>query len=338
MTTVWFVALAVMVTVYVVLDGFDLGAGALHLLVGRTPAQREAAAGTVGPVWNGNEVWLIASGGVLFFAFPRAYAGAFSGLYFGLILVLWLLIGRGLALELRHQLENPLWTGACDVVYCLASAALALVFGVALGNVVRGVPLGADGYFYLSLFNMLNGYALLVGVFGLVVLSGHGARFLAWRLDGEPRARATTWARRLGWVQAALFVAMIAPTYAVRDEMLTNFTDHPWRLVFPLLAAAALVAIFVAQRRDRWGAAFAASAVFITGLLTSMAAGLYPNVLPAHDGRPHSLTIDNAATSHHALSVGLVWWGLAMTLAVAYTVFAYRYFFGGRATEQLPEY
>src|SRR5256885_4657634 len=147
MATVWFCFLALMVTMYVVLDGFDLGVGTLHLFLARTEEEREEATAAIGPVWNGNEVWLIAGGGVLFLAFPTAYASAFSGLYFGLIIVLWLLVGRGLALELRHQIDHPLWHTACDTVFSLASAALALVFGVALGNVVRGVPLDARGYF-----------------------------------------------------------------------------------------------------------------------------------------------------------------------------------------------
>src|SRR5690349_25093838 len=131
MPTVWFCFLAVMVAMYVVLDGFDLGVGTLHLFLGKTEEEREEAAAAIGPIWNGNEVWLIAGGGLLFLAFPAAYAAAFSGLYFGLIIVLWLLVGRGLALELRHQLDNPLWRQACDAVFCLSSAALALVFGVA---------------------------------------------------------------------------------------------------------------------------------------------------------------------------------------------------------------
>src|SRR3954467_6954234 len=189
METAWFIFLAVMVTVYVILDGFDLGVGALHLFIGRDEEEREQATAAIGPVWNGNEVWLIASGGVLFMAFPAAYAGAFSGLYFGLILVLWLLVGRGLALELRHQIENPLWRTACDTVFCASSAALAFVFGVALGNVVRGVPLHPDGYFSPPLVHILNGYALLIGAFGLVVLCAHGASFLALRAVGPPAER-----------------------------------------------------------------------------------------------------------------------------------------------------
>jgi cytochrome d ubiquinol oxidase subunit II len=327
MQTAWFCFLAVMITAYVVLDGFDLGVGALHLLIGRTQDEREQATAAIGPVWNGNEVWLIASGGVLFMAFPAAYAGAFSGLYFGLIIVLWLLVGRGLALELRHQIDHPLWRSACDGVFSLASAALALVFGVALGNVVRGVPLGADGYFSLPLFHILNWYALLVGVFGLVVLSAHGAAFLAVRGVGAPASRARAWARRLWWAEAALFLALIGPTYAVRKKMLTNLVDHPWTLVFPLLAVGALVAMFVFQRSGALGRAFAASCAFIAGLLTTMAAGLYPNILPARDGDPYSLTIHNAAAGEHTLRAALVWWPVGMALAAVYFVYAYRLFF-----------
>src|SRR3954462_3570980 len=201
MATVWFVLLALMITVYVVLDGFDLGVGALLRLLGRNDAERAQAIEAIGPIWNGNEVWLIAAGGVLFLAFPAAYAAAFSGLYFGLILVLWLLVGRGLGIELRHQIDHPLWRAACDTVFALSSGALALVFGVALGNVVRGVPLGPDGYFSLPLFNILNWYALLIGVFGLVVLAGHGAGFLAWRAEGAMQERAGRTARRVAVVE-----------------------------------------------------------------------------------------------------------------------------------------
>jgi len=328
MQTAWFWFLAAMVTIYVILDGFDVGAGALNPLIARDEEERGQVPEAIGPVWNGNEVWLIAAGGVLFMAFPKAYASAFSGLYFGLIIVLWLLLGRGLALELRHQIDHPLWRTACDTVFSLSSAALALVFGVALGNVVRGVPLGADGYFSLSLFHILNWYALLVGVFGLVVLAAHGARFVVLRGAGAVATRAALWARRLWWLEAALFVGMIWPTYSVRDEMLTNLTDEPWRLVFPILAVGALVATLVYQRRALWGRAFAASSLFIAGLMTTAAAGLYPNILPSRDGRPFGLTIELAAAGHHSLTTALVWWPLGIVLALVYFTYAYRMLFG----------
>jgi cytochrome d ubiquinol oxidase subunit II len=306
MHTAWFCFLAVMVAIYVVLDGFDLGVGALHLVLARNEQEREQTTAAIGPVWNGNEV---------------------SGLYFGLIIVLWLLVGRGLALELRHQLDNPLWRSACDTVFSFSSAALALVFGVALGNVVRGVPLGADGYFGLPLFQILNWYALLIGVFGLVTLCAHGAHFLAWRATGELGSRARRAARQLWIAEAVLFVVLIVPTVTVRDEMLSNLIDHPWTLIFPLLAVGSLAGMFVMQRAGRWLAAFVASGLFIVGMLTTMAAGLYPNVLPAHDARPHSLTIDNAAAGDHTLQTAIVWWPVGMALAAVYFVLAYRFFF-----------
>ena len=332
METAWFCFLAAMVTIYVVLDGFDLGAGAMHLLLAKNEEEREQITASIGPVWNGNEVWLIASGGVLFMAFPTAYASAFSGLYFGLILVLWLLVGRGLALELRHQLDNPLWRSACDVVFCLSSFGLAIVFGVALGNVVRGVPLGPDGYFSLPLFHILNWYGLLVGVMGLVVLAAHGSLFLAWRCSGEVAERAWRWARRLIVAEAVLLAATVWPTYHVRHAMIDNLFDHPWRLVFPLIAGAGLVAMFVFARRRVAARAFAASAAFILGLLTTMAAGLYPSILPAREGQPYGLTVDSAAAGHNSLTTALVWWPVGMLLAAAYFVYAYRIFFRSAET------
>jgi cytochrome d ubiquinol oxidase subunit II len=279
-------------------------------------------------------VWLIAGGGVLFLAFPRAYASAFSGLYFGMILVLWLLVGRGLGLELRHQIDNPLWRTACDTVFWLSSAALALTFGVALGNVVRGVPLGRDGYFHLPLFSILNWYALLIGLFGLVVLSAHGARFLAWRASGGLAERAGRSARRLWWGELLLALGLIWPTYEVRAGMVTSFGDHPWRLIFPALALGGLGAAYVWQRAGAWLRAFGASSIFVAGLLATAAAGLYPNVLPAREHRPFSLTVHNAASSDHALRVALFWWPVGIALALAYFLLAYRLFM--RSTSDEP--
>ena len=326
MATAWFIFLALMITIYVVLDGFDLGVGALHRVLARTDAEREEAISTIGPIWNGNEVWLIAAGGVLFLAFPKAYAAAFSGLYLGLIIVLWLLVGRGLGLELRHQIDSPLWRTACDTVFWLSSATLAVVFGVALGNVVRGVPLGPDGYFHLPLFSILNWYALLVGLFGLVVLTAHGAAFLVTQASGEVATRAQRWSRRLWWGELVLVVGLAWPTYHVRHAMLTSFGDHPWRIVFPALALGALLAMFVWQRRGAWGRAFGASSLFIVGLLTTMAAGLYPSVLPARAGNPFGLTIDNAASGSHALTIAIFWWPVGIALALVYVTVAYRLF------------
>jgi cytochrome d ubiquinol oxidase subunit II len=327
MATVWFILLGTLIAVYVVLDGFDLGAGTLHFALGRTARERERITHAIGPVWNGNEVWVIAAGGVLFLAFPKAYAGALSGLYFGLIIVLWLLIGRGLALELRHHLDHPLWHQACDAVFCAASAALAFVLGVALGNVVRGVPLGNDGYFQLTLFHILNWYAILVGVTATIMTSAQGASFLAVRASGELGERAQLWARRLVPASAVALLALIGPTYAVRHQMLNVFGDHPWTVLLPLVAVGGLGIAIVLQARGGWGRAFTAASAALAAVLATLAAGIYPWILPAHQGRPFGLSVHNAAAGHHALVIALAWFPVGMALALCYFVYAYRLLF-----------
>src|SRR5579872_6312828 len=182
METLWYIIVALMLATYVVLDGFDLGAGIIYLIVGRTPAERKAVLHTIGPVWDGNEVWLLAAGGTLYFAFPLLYASSFSGFYLPLMMVLWLLMLRGIGIELRAHMENPVWVGFFDLIFCVASALLAIFFGAALGNVVRGVPLGADGYFFEPLWTnfrasgttgILDWYTVLTGIIALVTLAAH---------------------------------------------------------------------------------------------------------------------------------------------------------------------
>jgi cytochrome d ubiquinol oxidase subunit II len=326
MPTLWFVLLAAMLTVYAVLDGFDLGVGALHRVLARDEAERAEAAEAIGPVWNGNEVWLIAAGGVLFLAFPKAYAAALSGMYLGFFILLWLLVGRGLGLELRDQVDSPLWRTACDTVFWLASLGLAFVLGVALGNVVRGVPLRDDGFFRLALFGLLNWYAVLAGVVAVAVLAAHGASFLAGYASGPLAERARRWARPLWLLALVLVLGLAGPTYAVREEMVTAFGDHPWRLVFPAAALVAVAAVLARQRRGAWRHAFLASSASIAALLATTAAGLYPYVLPAREGQPRGLTVDAAAAGDYALSVALVWWSIGIVLAAAYFVVAYRLF------------
>jgi cytochrome d ubiquinol oxidase subunit II len=326
MATAWFVLLVAMLAVYVVLDGFDLGVGALHRLLPRGDAEREQAAAAIGPVWNGNEVWLIASGGVLFLAFPRAYASAFSGMYLGLILALWLIVGRGLSLELRHQVDDPLWRTACDTVFWLASAGLALVLGVALGNVVRGVPLRPDGFFRLPLFDILNPYALLVGAVALVLLAAHGATFLGAYAAGPLAERGRRWAGPLWWGAAALVAVLAVPTYFERRHMIAVFGDDPWTLILPALTIGSLAAGFLWRRAGAWPRAFGASSVFLAGLLATAAAGLYPDVLPARAGAANALTVDNASAGGYALRAALVWWSIGMVLALTYFTVSYRLF------------
>src|SRR5256886_1032912 len=198
MEPVWFVLVAVMITAYVVLDGFDLGAGVLHLLIARTEEERRIVIRTIGPVWDGNEVWLIAGGGTLYFAFPLLYASSFSGFYLPLMMVLWLLMLRGIGIEFRAHMENPVWRGFFDLIFCGSSILLAIFLGAALGNVVRGVPLGPDGYFFEPLWTnfrvgvgagILDWYTVLTGVIALVTLTAHGSLYVALKTEGDLNQR-----------------------------------------------------------------------------------------------------------------------------------------------------
>jgi cytochrome d ubiquinol oxidase subunit II len=323
--TVWFIVLAFMLAGYAVLDGFDLGVGALHLLLGRDPKERGRLIDTIGPVWNGNEVWLLAAGGSMVVAFPHLYAASFSGFYLALMLVLWLLVLRGLGIEFRHQIDHDMWRQAWDVAFSLSSALLALLFGVALGNVLRGVPLDERGEFQGTFALMLNGFALLGGALSVALLSMHGAAWVAVKTEGPLQARARRFAGALWWAAMALLAAMIAASFAVRPDFTANFVEHPWLLFVPAITAAGAVAIKYFQDRQDDRRAFAAGAALIAGLLASVAAGLYPRLLPAGPGSAHpGLDIFNAASPEGSLRTALAiyLWGLA--LVALYQVSIYR--------------
>src|SRR6516225_4793782 len=224
METLWFAVVALMIAAYVVLDGFDLGAGALHLWLAKTSAERKAVLASIGPVWDGNEVCLLAAGGTLFFAFPALYASSFSGFYLPLMIVLWLLMLRAIGIEFRTHIENAMWQGFFDVTFCVASALLAIFFGAALGNVIRGVPLGPDGYFFEPLwtnFNIgpnpgiLDWYTILAGVVALVTLTAHGSLYVVLKTDGPVAERSRHMAAFVWPVQLLLTLLSLAATWFV---------------------------------------------------------------------------------------------------------------------------
>src|SRR4051794_36400027 len=246
MTTLWFVLVGFMLTMYVLLDGFDLGAGAIAPFAARNERERRAILRAIGPVWDGNEVWLIAAGGTLFFTFPLLYASSFSGFYLPLMIVLWLLMLRGLSIELRGHIDNPLWGQLWDALFFLGSALLAIFFGAAVGNVVRGVPLDAQGRFFEPLWTtfdprsaepgILDWYTVLIGLLALATLVLHGANFLAVRTEETllDRARRIS---RIAWLGTVALTALgTVATFWLRPRMLQRFGDQPLGLVFPLLA------------------------------------------------------------------------------------------------------
>ena len=337
MAVLWFCLATAMITGYVILDGFDLGAGIVQLLVDRSEREKAQVLRSIGPVWDGNEVWLVAAAGALFLAFPALYASSFSGFYLALMMVLWLLILRGIAIEFRNHIDNPLWKPAWDTVFGGASAILAFVFGVALGNVVRGVPLDANGYFFLPLWtNLLPGadagvidwYTLLVGATAFVALAVHGSLWVVIKTAGTLQEGTRALSAKL-WRGLIALTLVISPlSFAIQPNLWKQFTSHPWGIVFPALALAGLVGVRVlsARRKDR--GAFLASSLYLAGMLASVAFGVFPNVLPSNTAPDFSLTIYNAAAAEHGLVIALWWFIPGMALATAYSMFTYRHFAG----------
>src|ERR1700758_3694510 len=337
METIWFIIVSVMIAAYVVLDGFDLGAGIIYLIVAKSGDERRKVLRSIGPVWDGNEVWLLAAGGTLYFAYPLLYASAFSGFYLPLMMVLWLLMLRGIGIELRSHMDNPVWRGFFDVVFASASVLLAIFFGAALGNVIRGVPLGQDGYFFEPLWTnfragaspgILDWYTVMAGVVALVTLTAHGALYVALKTDGELGGRARKLALTVWPLQLVLTLVSLIATWFVRPSIKENYPPYPIVFLIPLVVFASLGLMLVATRKGRELQAFLASCVYITGMLVGAVFALYPVVLPASTDPNYSLTIYSAAAGHHGLTVGLVWWLLGMILTLGYFVFVYRMFRG----------
>jgi cytochrome d ubiquinol oxidase subunit II len=335
--TFWFIAVALMITTYVLLDGFDLGAGAIHLFAARNERERRMVLRAIGPVWDGNEVWLIAGGGTLFFTFPILYASAFSGFYLPLIIVLWLLIIRGLSIELRGHINDPLWASFWDAMFFIGSALLAIFFGAALGNVVRGVPLDEDGNFFQPLWTnlspfaetpgILDWYTVLIGLLALTTLIVHGANYLAVKTEDELNARSRRISRVFALATIALTALATLATFWVSPWMLESFNQRPYGYVLPLVAIAGLVGMILSNVRGGDRAAFISSSAYIVGMLTSTVFAVYPMVLPAVNPE-NSLTITNAAASDYGQAVGLVWWTIGMVFAAIYFIVIYRLFRG----------
>lgn len=337
METAWFIIVAVMITAYVVLDGFDLGAGIIYLFVAKDGKERRTVLRAIGPVWDGNEVWLLAAGGTLYFAFPQLYASAFSGFYLPLMIVLWLLILRAIGIEFRAHMENPVWQRFFDFVFWISSTLLAIFFGAALGNVIRGVPLGADGYFFEPLWTnfrisvypgILDWYTVMAGVVALVTLITHGALYVIVKTDGAVAQRARAITLVMWPVQFFLTCVSLAATYFIHHDVAKNYVAHPIGFLVPVAVFGSLGLMIWAASPGREKLAFAASGLYIAGMLVGAVFALYPRVLPASTNAAYSLTIYNSAAGHHGLSVGFVWWSLAMVLTIGYFVFIYRMFKG----------
>jgi cytochrome d ubiquinol oxidase subunit II len=334
---IWFWLVAVMIVGYVVLDGFDLGVGVLHLFLAHSEAERRATLASIGPVWDGNEVWLLAGGGTLYFAFPLLYASAFSGFYLPLMIVLWLLILRGVSLELRNHIDVGVWRALLDGVFGLASALLTIFFGAALANVLRGVPLQVDGYFFLPLWTnwrpglypgILDWYTVIGGLVALVALTLHGALWLTIKTSGELEQRARRIVNPLLLLLIVLTVVSLVATMAVRPASLNNYYNYPFTFIVPAGVILSLGGIWLMNHRTQPVKAFLSSCLYLFFMLAGACWGLYPTLLPATAGADRDITLARAISGPHTLAVGLAWWSFGMLLAVGYVVFVYGKFRG----------
>ncbi len=334
---VWFWLVAVMIVGYVILDGFDLGVGVLHLFLVRNESERQATLHSIGPVWDGNEVWLLAGGGTLYFAFPWLYASAFSGFYLPLMIVLWLLVVRGVSLELRNHLDVGVWRTLLDGLFGIASGLLAIFYGAALANVIRGVPLRPDGYFFLPLWTnwkpgsvpgILDWYTIIGGLVALVALTLHGTLWLTIKVSHELEQRARRLVPLLWNVLLVLTVGSLVTTIGVRPQTLDNYYRYPFTFIVPVGVLGSLAGIRMWNQRRQPVRAFVASCCYLFFMLAGACWGLYPTLLPATGNSGLDITLERALSGPHTLAVGLAWWLFGMTLAVAYVVFVYSRFRG----------
>jgi len=333
MFEVWYAIAALLFAIYVALDGFDFGAGILSPFVARTDSERRQVLAAIGPFWDGNEVWLLAAGGALFVAFPRVLASGISGFYFAIVLVLWCLIGRGIAIEFRSHVADPLWRTAWDFVFAAASTLLAVFFGAAFGNLLRGVPLDSEGWFTLALFTdfttrdpvgILDWYTILVGVFALVALAAHGALFLAWKTDGAVHERSRRMARQLWIAIAGLWPLVTAASHVVNPALFPGMGRRGLAALAIVLAIGGIATVLVRLPRGGFLAAFLGSCAFLLGIIGASAASYFPVMLRATGGDALSITAYTGGGDEASLRTALRWFLVGSPLALLYLAIVLR--------------
>ena len=323
--TIWFLLWGVLWAIYFILDGYDLGIGTLLPFLGKSDTDRRIMLNSMGPFWDGNEVWLITAGGVTFAAFPKAYAVMFSGLYTPLMLLLFALIIRGVSLEFRHQVDSPAWRRVWDWGATIGSFLPALLLGVAFANIFMGLPLDEKGVFQGNLLTLLNPYGLAGGVLFVLLFAMHGALWLAIKSEGDLQRRAANLARKLWPVLVVLIGAFVVLT-VIYTNLLGNYLTNPLLLVLLVAPVLALLLLRRQIGKEDWWFAWGLSAAMITGLTLFGVVGLYPALLPSSINPDYSITIANAASSTLTLSIML---GVALVfvpIVAAYQFWLYRTF------------
>jgi len=326
---VWFLLFILIIAGYLILDGFDMGVGILLLPLAHSDTERRIFLNSIGPIWDGNEVWLVIGGGVLFAVFPLVYASLFSGLYLAFALVLLVLILRTVSLEFRSKENGARWRQTWDVVFAAASIGLAILLGVAFGNLLEGLPIDADGNMTTSLIALLTPFALLVGITTVAMFAVQGGIYLLIKTDGELHARIERAVPRLLVTFFVLNTLVVVALVLFHDQITKRYVEDIWPVIFPAGALAALVAAWVYVRRGEAFRAFIASSAMIALLLISGGIGLYPNLIISTVDPAYSLTIFNAASADNTLVICLIFAIIGIPFILAYTTGVY-YIFRGK--------
>jgi cytochrome bd ubiquinol oxidase subunit II len=327
LNTTWFLLVGALFTGYAVLDGFDLGVGTLHLFT-RTDTDRRTLINAIGPVWDGNEVWLVTGGGALFAAFPQVYATVFSGFYLAFILLLFALIFRAVAIEFRSKLPMSWWRRMWDWSFFGGSTLSALLIGVAMGNLAWGVPLSADGEFAGNFLTLLKPYTLLTGVTTVALFAMHGAIYLAMKTEGELRERVRAWTRPAIITFVVCYVTTTMATLLYVPHMTDRIREQPVLFLVPLAGMLAIANIPREVHHGRDFRAFLSSSATVVTLLALFGLGMFPHLVYSNPGSLHGWTIHNAASSPQTLRNMLIIAALGLPLVVAYTVSIYWIFRG----------
>jgi cytochrome d ubiquinol oxidase subunit II len=344
----WFVILISTIIIYAVLDGYDFGAGIVHLFIAKKEKDKEVIHKAIGPFWDANEVWLIAAGGMMFFAFPVLYASVFSGFYLPLIMILWMLIFRALGLEFRGVINNTLWYKLWDKAFGVASLLLALFFGAALGNIVRGVNLGGvelafskyeAHYFFTPLWNesfsplavhegILDWFTVLIGILAVITLTIHGANWIVFKTNSSINQQLKKLIPKLNILMGLLTVLTIYLWVTFLNGSFKNLSIYIYLSIFPFLAIIGFIGLFFTYQFKNDGYGFLASSLFIIGGLGTTAAALFPTFLPSTNSINPALTIYNTGINNYGYEIGLQWWIAAILLVTVYFVIQHKVFKG----------
>jgi cytochrome d ubiquinol oxidase subunit II len=337
MVETWYAILSFMLVMFIILDGFAIGAGMLQYAVGKTDTERRLVLRAIGPLWSWHEVWLVAFGGTLFVAFPSVLASAFAGFYLAFFLLLWSLLLRGVSHEVSGHIDDPLWRTGWHFCFVAANILLAILIGAALGNVVRGVPLNAHGRFTLSFFTnfgvrghvgILDWYTVSVAVFTLVTLAAHGAVALVRKTNGPVHDRSEHLAKLLWKIVLVLLAVITAESEYVRPDLFPGMLRQPFAWLGVVAVLSGLLAVFTGLRNGREKNAVMGSCAFLAGLMIAGAASVFPVMLRSTLAPENSLTAYEGAATGYGLAIALVWWPIALVLSISYSLFIHRHYAG----------